>query len=178
MRTSCWQAAAKRPSRRWPSRASCPCAPCARARNKTRASTPVRSGNVMGFVMGEGAGILVLEGICARQGARRPYLRRDNRLWRDLRCSPHHRSAGRWGSGGARAMVQGGGRTPGLKPEDIDYINAHGTSTPLNDPYGRQPAVKLAFGEHAHHLADVFCTKSTHRSSAGGKRRPSKRSSP
>ena len=46
----------------------------------------------------------------------------------------------------------------GLKPEDIDYINAHGTSTPLNDRT-ETAAVKLAFGEHAHHLA-MSSTKS------------------
>ena len=46
----------------------------------------------------------------------------------------------------------------GLQAEDIDYINAHGTSTPLNDRT-ETAAVKLAFGEHAYHLA-MSSTKS------------------
>ena len=67
-------------------------------------------------------------------------------------CAAHHITAPlEDGSGGARAMVQAV-KDAGLKPEDIDYINAHGTSTPLNDRT-ETAAVKLAFGEHAHHLA-------------------------
>jgi 3-oxoacyl-[acyl-carrier-protein] synthase II len=48
----------------------------------------------------------------------------------------------------------------GLKPEDVDYINAHGTSTPLNDPTETK-AVKAVFGEHAYKLK-VSSTKSMH----------------
>ena len=73
-------------------------------------------------------------------------------------CDAHHITAPlEDGSGGARAMVQAV-KDAGLKPEDIDYINAHGTSTPLNDRT-ETAAVKLAFGEHAHHLA-MSSTKS------------------
>jgi len=49
-------------------------------------------------------------------------------------------------------------KNAGLKPEDVDYINAHGTSTPLNDPTETK-GIKLAFGEHVRHLA-VSSTKS------------------
>ena len=84
-------------------------------------------------------------------------------------CDAHHITAPlEDGSGGARAMVQAV-KDAGLKPEDIDYINAHGTSTPLNDRT-ETAAVKLAFGEHAHHLA-MSSTKSTPGHLLRGKRR-------
>jgi 3-oxoacyl-(acyl-carrier-protein) synthase len=51
-------------------------------------------------------------------------------------------------------------RDAGLKPEDVDYINAHGTSTPINDPFETK-AIKAAFGEHAYKLK-VSSTKSMH----------------
>ena len=73
-------------------------------------------------------------------------------------CDAHHITAPlEDGSGGARAMVQAV-KDAGLQAEDIDYINAHGTSTPLNDRT-ETAAVKLAFGEHAYHLA-MSSTKS------------------
>jgi 3-oxoacyl-[acyl-carrier-protein] synthase II len=49
-------------------------------------------------------------------------------------------------------------RKAGLRPEDIDYINAHGTSTPINDPTETR-AVKTTFGDHAHTLV-MSSTKS------------------
>ncbi len=54
----------------------------------------------------------------------------------------------------------------GLKPEDIDYINAHGTSTPINDPTETK-AVKTVFGEHAYKLK-MSSTKSMHGHLLGG----------
>ena len=61
------------------------------------------------------------------------------------------------GNGAVRSM-QMAIRKAGLKPEDIDYINAHGTSTPINDPT-ETFAVKRTFGEHAHTLV-MSSTKS------------------
>ena len=56
-----------------------------------------------------------------------------------------------FGEGGARAMRQAIAGA-GLKPEDVDYINAHGTSTPINDK-AETDAVKSVFGEDAHKVA-------------------------
>ena len=60
------------------------------------------------------------------------------------------------GNGGARAM-KGALEDAGVNPEQVDYINAHGTSTPPNDR-GETLAIKTTFGDHAYHLA-VSSTK-------------------
>jgi 3-oxoacyl-[acyl-carrier-protein] synthase II len=61
------------------------------------------------------------------------------------------------GEGAVRAMRMAL-RKAGVEPSVVDYINAHGTSTPVNDPTETQ-AIRTTFGEHAHHLA-VSSTKS------------------
>lgn len=123
--------------------------------DKARASIPFDKER-KGFVMGEGAGILVLEEY-EHAKARGAHIYGEI-VGYGATCDAYHITApAPDGSGGAKAMIQAI-EDAGIEKERIGYINAHGTSTPLNDRT-ETAAVKLAFGEHAHHLA-MSSTKS------------------
>ena len=110
-----------------------------------------------GFVMGEGAGMLILEeyGHAKARGAK---------IYCELAgfgCSGdayHITAPDESASGPSRGMMQAI-QDAGLTPADIDYVNAHGTSTPLNDA-GETKAIKIALGEERARQIAVSSTKS------------------
>jgi 3-oxoacyl-[acyl-carrier-protein] synthase II len=109
-----------------------------------------------GFVIGEGAGIMILEEL---EFARR----RGARIYAELvgygmtADAFHITMPDETGSGAVRVM-QKALKDGGARPEDVTYINAHGTSTPYNDKFETR-AIKMTFGEHVQRLA-VSSTKS------------------
>ncbi len=111
-----------------------------------------------GFIMSEGAGVIILE---AEEHAKK----RGARVYCEMAgygatCDANHITAPHPQALGAIRAMKLAVADAGLKLEDIDYINAHGTSTPLNDPIETM-AVKKAFGDHASKLK-MSSTKSMH----------------
>jgi len=109
-----------------------------------------------GFIIGEGAAILVLESLSFAQG-RGALILAELAGYGASGDAHHITQPAEKGEGGARAM-RTALRKAKLTPEDIDYINAHGTSTPLNDKY-ETVAVKTVFGDEAYHIP-ISSTKS------------------
>jgi 3-oxoacyl-[acyl-carrier-protein] synthase II len=102
-----------------------------------------------GFVLGEGAGILVLEALEHAQA-------RGVEIFGEVvgygqSADAHHLTAPAPEGAGAQLAMRLALADAGLDTTDVDYVNAHGTSTPMNDTNETQ-AVKAVFGEHAHRL--------------------------
>ena len=126
------------------------------ATDKNRASIPFDKER-SGFVMGEGAGVIILEEL-------EHALKRGAKIYAEIvgygatSDAYHITSPAPGGEGGARAMKIAMAEA-GVKPEEITYINAHGTSTHLNDS-GETQAIKTAWGEEASKKVMVSSTKS------------------
>ncbi|KPL19508.1 MAG: 3-oxoacyl-ACP synthase [candidate division Zixibacteria bacterium SM23_81] len=134
---------------------------CAMQALSTRNDEPHRASRPFdaqrdGFVMGEGAGILVLETLNHAQA-------RGASIHGELvgcayTADAYHITAPAPGGEGAARVMKLALEDAELNPQDVDYINAHGTSTPLNDKF-ETAAIKTVFGEHAHNVP-ISSTKS------------------
>ena len=121
----------------------------------THASRPF-SASRDGFIMAEGAGCLILEELeHAKARGAKIYA---ELVGAGLSADAHHLTASHPEGLGAKLVMQNALEDANLKPEDIDYINVHGTSTPVGD-ISEAKAIKDVFGEHAFKL-NISSTKS------------------
>jgi len=123
--------------------------------NPSGASRPFDKGRD-GFVMGDGAGVLVLETEASAKA-------RGAKIYAELAgyattCDAHHITMPAPDGSGLAKCIKRALDFAKIQPEKVDYVNAHGTSTPYNDKF-ETAALKTAFGEHAYKLM-VSSTKS------------------
>jgi 3-oxoacyl-[acyl-carrier-protein] synthase II len=134
---------------------------CAMRALSTRNDEPQRASRPFdkdrdGFVMGEGSGVLILETLESA-------LERGARIYCEvvgygMTSDAFHITAPSENGDGAIRVMQVTLNDAGVRPEEVDYINAHGTSTPFNDR-AESMAIRTVFGDHAYKLA-VSSTKS------------------
>ena len=109
-----------------------------------------------GFIIGEGAGVLILEEL--EHARRRGAAIYAEIVGYGMSSDAYHMTAPSEDGDGARRVMSMAVRKAGIAPSDVDYINAHGTSTPYNDRL-ETLAIRNCFGEHAEMLA-ISSTKS------------------